>query len=153
MKNKISGITLIELMIVIAIVGILASIAYPSYQAHVIKTHRATSTGTLLELTQFMERYYSETGGYNGAVIPTELRQSPPDGSAAKYSIAFSDGTTTAGAGLATAYILVATPTGSQTDDTQCGAIGINSVGVKCITGGSKCSNVAAQSAAVSECW
>ena len=61
-KYKMLGVTLIELMVVVALIGIIASIAYPSYQQHVIKTHRGESTAGLLELSQFMERFFSETG-------------------------------------------------------------------------------------------
>lgn len=151
--KKSSGITLMELMIVVAIVGILASIAYPSYQNHLVKTHRVNSTASLLELSQFMERYFSEVGNYTGAALP--FTQSPNDGSSAKYNIAFTGGVTTATAGMATAYTLIATPVGGQANDTQCGTLTIDQTGAKCFTvgGSTKCSNVVAESAAVADCW
>ena len=76
------GITLIELMIVVAVVGLLASIAYPSYQQQIIRTHRAESTGGLLELAQFMERLFSETGAYNPAGSSLPFTQTPRNGNA-----------------------------------------------------------------------
>jgi len=80
-----NGFTLIELLIAIAIVGILAALAYPSYQDSVRKTHRAEAQGDLMELASFMERYYTENNAYTGAVLP--FTQSPRTG-AAYYTIA-----------------------------------------------------------------
>lgn len=59
------GFTLTELLVTVAIVGILAAIAYPSYRAQVQTTRRAEVQATLSELTQYLERVYSEYGCYN----------------------------------------------------------------------------------------
>jgi len=65
MKNKsASGFTLIELMIVVAIVAILASIAYPSYISSVIKGRRASGRTALTELMQQQERYMTQNNTY-----------------------------------------------------------------------------------------
>ena len=65
MKNKSSiGFTLIELMIVVAIVAILASIAYPSYISSVIKGRRAEGRAALAELMQQQERYMTQNNNY-----------------------------------------------------------------------------------------
>ena len=72
------GFTLIELMIVVAIVGILASIAYPAYQDSILKGRRAEARTALLELMQQQERYMTQRGTYlvfsniNGVTDPAD---------------------------------------------------------------------------------
>ncbi|MGH8467618.1 MAG: type IV pilin protein [Gammaproteobacteria bacterium] len=87
--RTVSGFTLIEVMIVVAIVGILSAIAYPSYQQHVRSSRRADAQAALLELAQIMERRFTENNGYDlglaGVVdAPDNLpfTQSPRDGTA-----------------------------------------------------------------------
>ncbi|QGU32844.1 type IV pilin protein [Thermochromatium tepidum] len=122
MKSK--GFTLIELMIAVAIVGILAAIAYPSYQAHVIKSRRATAQGCLLELAQFMERYYTTNMSYAGATLPAGTQcQTDLQG---HYTFGFS------GTPNATSYTLQATAQGLQADrDANCTPLTINQAGAK----------------------
>jgi type IV pilus assembly protein PilE len=59
-QKQIRGFTLIELMIVIAIVAILASIAYPSYQNHVRKSNRVEGKALLMQIIQQQERFKTE---------------------------------------------------------------------------------------------
>lgn len=62
--KKQQAFTLIELMIAVAIVGILASIAYPGYQHGVLKSRRTDAKGALLGLVNAMERHYTESSSY-----------------------------------------------------------------------------------------
>ena len=61
------GVTLMELMVVMTIVGVLASIAVPTYRQYAVRTHRAAARACLSEYAQFMERYYTSNLTYDGA--------------------------------------------------------------------------------------
>ena len=102
---KGGGFTLIELMITVAVIGILAAIAYPSYMESVAKSRRSNAEGALAGFANAMERHYTETGAYTGAasgggntgspassVYPS---QSPLDGSTKYYNLTISAATAT----------------------------------------------------------
>ncbi len=147
---KRNGFTLMELMIVVAIIGILAGVTYPSYQQYVIRTHRADAAGNLLELSQYLERYFTEVGNYTAATLP--FSKSPKDGSTTHYNIAFATGSPTA-----TAYTIQAAPSsGGQTKDTDCLTLTLSSTGAKCIKGSTTtCSDSTTESVRneVADCW
>ncbi|MCB1830046.1 MAG: type IV pilin protein [Chromatiaceae bacterium] len=65
LKRKCGGFTLVELMIAIAVVAILTAIAYPMYQDQVRKSRRASVKGSMLQISQFMERHYTENMRYS----------------------------------------------------------------------------------------
>ena len=67
MRNKMRGFTLIEAMIVVALIGFIAAIGYPSYRDQVIKSRRSDGMAALLELADRMERHYSDVGTYKQA--------------------------------------------------------------------------------------
>jgi len=115
MKN-IKGFTLIELMIVIAIIGILAGVGYPAYTSAIKKGNRADGISALLKEVGTMEEFYLNNDTYTGATV---LNASSPEG---LYTIA----ATITGGGFS--YSLTATPVST---DSQCGNLIINSLGVK----------------------
>jgi type IV pilus assembly protein PilE len=120
------GVTLIELMITIVIVGILASIAVPSYQNYVRQAARAEAKGILLETVQFLERNYTTANRYDedssGDDIVLPFDTSPKSGTA-KYDIEFDDLT-------AQSYILQAVPT-LAFPDPDCGTLTISHTGAQ----------------------
>ncbi|WP_158007602.1 type IV pilin protein [Marinobacter sp. X15-166B] len=67
LPQRSAGFTLIELMIVVAIIGIIAAIAYPSYQEQVRSTRRADAQGALVSFANAMERFYTQNNSYIGA--------------------------------------------------------------------------------------
>ncbi|WP_040640750.1 type IV pilin protein [Halopseudomonas pelagia] len=76
-----AGFTLIELMLVVAVVGILAAIAYPSYQEQVRQTRRAEVAAVLLENAQLLERFFTRHGSYEEGAAAL-ISQSPAAGQA-----------------------------------------------------------------------
>lgn len=118
--------TLIELMIVVAIIGILAAIAYPSYERHAAKTRRNAATACLSQYASFMERYYTSNLNYD---IPNwPALGCSTEGDMVRY---YSFPAPTIGAGLRT-YTISAVPTTSQAaKDGGCGTLTLNQAGAR----------------------
>jgi type IV pilus assembly protein PilE len=106
---KQNGFTLIEIMIVVAIIGILAAIAYPSYQDSIKAAKRSECMGVVLEIAQTLERGQSETMTYKGVDV-SQYTKCPIDGSEVNYNIEVKDTSRTY-------YRIVATPIGLMADD------------------------------------
>jgi type IV pilus assembly protein PilE len=129
------GFTLIELMITLAVVGVLGAVAYPSYLAQISKSHRSDATSALLATAQSLERFYSERSTYAGATLgagcPGNVAAPSCVAAAASnngfYTIAI---TTQTAAG----FTIQATPTGGQAGD-ACGSYTYDQTGTKGVTG------------------
>ncbi|WP_019625996.1 type IV pilin protein [Thioalkalivibrio sp. ALJT] len=130
-----AGFTLIELMIVVAIIAILAAIAYPAYQQYVINSYRATAGACLTELAQALERRYTSTMSYAGA-LPDRGCMNEGDMNN-RYNFSpdpIPDAQT---------FTLTASPRGAQQNDRRgCGDLTLNERGQK-----------GAPEADVSDCW
>lgn len=128
------GFSLIELMIVVAIVGILGTIAFGFYGDNVIASNRSEGRGALTQTAASLEKCKSLYGAYNHANCNVLL---PFNTNAGYYTI---DQTTLTG----TAFTLVATPIAGQpqANDTDCTTLSLTSLGVKAGTGANP-----------AECW
>jgi type IV pilus assembly protein PilE len=140
--KKYRGFTLIELMVVVAVIGILAAIAVPSYTTYIQRGWRADARVVLLDDAQFMARYYSQNLSYlsGGAAPALPILQAPKEGNA-RYNIAIT--AQAASATVAAGFTLTATPTGWS--DTPCGNLTLNQLGEK---GAS-----AATGTGIATCW
>jgi type IV pilus assembly protein PilE len=133
------GFTLIELMITVAIVGILAAVAYPSYIQYIVRANRSAAESFILGVANKQEQYsldarqYAATMALLGfASIPTEVSNN--------YGVTIAADNTVA----PPTYIITAAPTGSQlSQDTKCKNLTINQVGTKGISG----------TGTVADCW
>jgi len=136
------GFTLVELMIVVAIIGILAAIAFPAYTSYVKRAKRSDAQTAILEVSQFLQRYYIarstftgadehdpfETGGWNR--IPRDT------GRTQTYSVTLENIGSTDGR----SYLIRATP---EFDDPACGDLTLSDKGVKGTS----------VAGAVNDCW
>lgn len=136
-RESEAGFTLIELMIVVAIVAILAAVATASYTHFVTKSRRAAAATCLQERAQFMERYYTTNLSYEGAANPPA--QCDGGLSPTHYVVSFSADPTP------TEYTLLATPQGGQaTRDGKCGTLSLDAQGTRGKSG---------SASTVNECW
>lgn len=132
MKNtrpgRARGFTLIELLIAMAVVAVLAAIAYPAYQQQIMQSRRAKAQVCLNELVQFMERFYTTNMRYDqtaaGVAVALPATSCAAE-LATQYSFAFSAPPT------ATTYALAANAMGTQVKDSGCTVLAINNAGQK----------------------
>ena len=132
MRRQNLGITLMELMIVVAIVGILASIAYPSYRQYVIRSTRTEAKVALMQISQDLEKCFTRFHLFDTADCAVAVQ--------------LDDGITTEDANyvvtieherIATApsYVLTATAQGAQANDAECANFTLNELGQRGVTG------------------
>ena len=132
-RRRQAGLTLIELMVAVCIVGILTMIAYPNYSSYVMRSKRNLATACLQEAAQYMERFYTTNLRYDQTAT-TSIAVSLPTTACiqdlnGRYVLSIASVS-------ANAFALKATPQGAQaTADTQCGTLGLSQAGTKTITG------------------
>ena len=134
-----AGFTLIEILLVVAIVGILAAIALPSYNESRLRAGRADGKNALMKVVSDQERFYSNSFSYSTnaqpLADPAVASLTSPDG---KYVITVA---ACAGGAISNCFVATATPQGAQTQDV-CGVLTISNTGQRTAAGGN-----------VEDCW
>ena len=155
---KPRGFTLIELMVVLAIVGILAAMAYPSFHRYIVRSKRAQAPGLLLQLMQQQERYYSRNNSYivfsAGASDPQQKLFRWWSGNSAADSAYELAGLPCADTTIAQCVQLTATPGTANVDsrfrDDDCGVLALTSTGERSASGERAADG---KTAAGARCW
>lgn len=133
------GFTLIELMITVAIIGILSAVAYPSYTQYIVRANRSAAQSFMFSVANKQEQYMLDARSYASSVSALNLTQ--PSELSGKYVVT----TTPANAATPPTYTVTATPQGNQAGkDTKCGTLTLTSAGAKSQSG---------TATAVSDCW
>lgn len=140
MTKRVRGFSLIEIMIAVVIVAVLAAIAWPMYQRHVVRTNRTAASACVQQAAQFMERFYTLNMRYDtdrsgtAVALPALECTAPLQG---RYAISIAaSGTNT--------YTLQAVPEGVQASrDAGCGTLTLDQSGQRQVSG----------SDGVSACW
>lgn len=132
--RKQSGFTLIEVMIVVVIIGILASIAFPNYQEYVIRSNRAEGQALLVDAAARQERYFAQNYTYADTLDKLSMNANSANG---HYTLVITSADKSS-------YALTAQAQGAQASrDTKCGNLTLNNAGVRDKSG----------SASVTDCW
>lgn len=125
------GFTLVELMITVAIIGIIAAFAFPSYTSYVVRGNRAAAESYMLELASLQERFMVDNRAYAASLAALNAPATPASVSA-YYQITV----TAPAAATPPSYTITATPIGSQASrDTGCGTLALNQAGDKSTSG------------------
>jgi len=140
LKRVQHGITLLELMIVLAIVSIIATFAYPSYTQYVVNTKRTAATSTLLQIADRQQQFFMDNKRYANDLTDLGFSANPLFVASDGAPAAAGDTDTVYVFGLAnvaaTTYIAVAAPLAGQLKrDTDCGTLTLTQAGARGATG------------------
>ena len=129
--NTSSGMTLIELIIVVAVMGILLAIAVPSYRNYTLRVHRTEAIRMLLQASMCQERLNAKSGEY-------DTSRCKPVSEQQRYQVSYNSPDS-----RGRSYVAIAVPAGAQLDD-PCGSLSLDQSGAR---------GVSATNISVETCW
>lgn len=130
-SDGLSGMTLIELLIVVTVMGILLALAIPAYSHHMLRVHRTEAIRMLLQASMCQERIYAGESRY-------DTSKCQPASEHQRYQISYISPDT-----RERSYIAMATPQGAQLDD-PCGNLSLDQNGAR---------SISASGISVTQCW
>lgn len=133
MSQRQAGVTLVELMIALLIIGILSAIAYPSYRQQVLRSGRTEAKASLMQAAQGLEKCFTRFGVYDSAGCVIKGNLESPDGivtAEGLYRVSLA-------AIGATSFTLRAVPQQGQTSDVACGTFTLTQNGLRGVQGSS----------------
>ncbi|HWO57707.1 MAG TPA: type IV pilin protein [bacterium] len=133
---RLDGFSLLELLITVAIIALLAGIAYPSYQQQILRTRRSEGQAALLQAAAREEQFFLDNRTYTADLRQLGYASNPALSEQGYYQIRAINVS-------ATGYTLEAIPRGPQAADTLCGTLSLTSLGTKGESG----------TGAVTDCW
>ena len=137
MRERARGFTLVELMIVVAIIALIATIGFPTYRDSVQKSKRAEAKSRLLQIAQLQERNFTQNNTYTTNIagllsITGTVYSSDTNDTNSGYQITAAVGST---GSIADSFLLTATRQTNMAGDTECGNLMLASSGQKTISG------------------
>lgn len=145
-RSSSHGFSIVDLVVVLAIVGILSSVAFPMYQSYSLRVHRTEVRVALMDVAERMQKYYFENKTYTDDLLALGLNSSPYITANGRYSMRVDDNGGGGGAcPIVNCFKLVAPAIGKQATDTDCAVFELNSVGIKTALAGGGSQN--------NKCW
>lgn len=121
------GVTLIELMIVVVVIGILASVAYPSYQQYILRTKRTEGKALLMDIVARQERFYMDRNSYTDDLTSLGFGSEAPKSAEGNYAASVAAGPS---ADIASSYEVTVSPQWPG-GDPECGNLTLDSRGAQ----------------------